>query len=130
VTLLVTAREDVEVTPDIQSLASHTLDHAELQPLPSEPTQLLERLRAIAAASGAPDAEVFVNRFRGGRLPPAATIQSIRITANPCAPEYGELGRARIEITTKAATTKFNGHDLYDGHRAPNACFSDVVGQL
>jgi len=109
VTLRVETRENVEVTPDLEPVVAQMLSDAELRDLPTEPAQLLERLREMAATAGANDADVFVDGFRGGRLPPPSAIQSIRIVSNPFAPEFGELGRARIEISTKAAAAKYSG---------------------
>ena len=54
-------------------------------------------------------AQIYIDGFTGGRLPPKESIREIRINQNPFSAEYDRLGFGRIEIFTKPGTDKFRG---------------------
>ena len=53
------------------------------------------------AQMAGPGAQIFVDGFRGGRLPPKDQIQQIRFRSNSFAAEYHEAGMVRVEVITK-----------------------------
>ena len=48
-----------------------------------------------------PGAQIFVDGFRGGRLPPKDQIQQVRFRTNSYAAEYHDAGMVRVEVITK-----------------------------
>lgn len=101
------------------ALSSTTLSGAALAALPDDPHNLLRRLQELAGAGGDPSQLVVtVDGFRQSvRLPPKEAIQMIRISANPFAPEFAELARARIDVVTKPGAA--------DWHAELRATFND-----
>lgn len=88
--------------------AAGTLDltRQEIEALPDDPDALNEQLQQLAATSGsAPGgAVVTVDGFlAGGRIPPRAAIQSVRVNPNIYSAEYDTppFRGGRVEITTK-----------------------------
>ena len=53
------------------------------------------------AQMAGPGAQIFVDGFRGGRLPPKDQIQQIRFRTNSYAAEYHDAGMVRVEVITK-----------------------------
>lgn len=82
-----------------------TLTQEELDALPDDPEELADMLRRIAG----PGAQIFINGFRGGRLPPKDQIQTIRFHTNSYAAEYHDAGMVRIEIITKPGMGDWRG---------------------
>ena len=56
-----------------------------------------------------PGAQIFVNGFRGGRLPPKDQIQQIRFHTNSFSAEYHEAGMIRVEVITKPGMGGWRG---------------------
>jgi hypothetical protein len=56
-----------------------------------------------------PGAQIFVDGFRGGRLPPKDQILQIRFQTNSFAAEYHDAGMVRIEIITKPGMGAWRG---------------------
>ncbi|PYT02707.1 MAG: TonB-dependent receptor [Acidobacteria bacterium] len=75
-----------------------------------------EALQALAGPSSGSDegAQIFVDGFTGGRLPPKESIREIRINRNPFSAEYDRLGYGRIEIFTKPGTDRFRGQAFFN----------------
>ncbi|HEV8482696.1 MAG TPA: carboxypeptidase regulatory-like domain-containing protein [Blastocatellia bacterium] len=117
VTLQVVISERLEVQPEApristepdENLSAITLSGTELEALPDDPNQLLRLLREMAGVSGGQAASVYVDGFRESRLPPKASIQTIRIDSNPFAAEFSEPGHSRIEVTTKPGSNQVHG---------------------
>ena len=84
---------------------TQTLSQEEIDSLPDDPDEMAEELARMAG----PGAQIFVNGFRGGRLPPKDQIQQIRFHTNSFSAEYHEAGMIRVEVITKP------------GHRAAGA---------
>ena len=57
-----------------------------------------------------PGAQIFVNGFRGGRMPPKDQIQQIRFHTNSFSAEYHEAGMIRVEVITKPGLGGWRGH--------------------
>ena len=85
---------------------TQTLTQEEIDSLPDDPDEMAEELMRMAG----PGAQIFVNGFRGGRLPPKDQIQQIRFHTNSFSAEYHEAGMIRIEVITKPGLGGWRGH--------------------
>jgi hypothetical protein len=56
-----------------------------------------------------PGAQIFIDGFRGGRLPPKDQIQQIRFHTNSFSAEYHEAGMVRVEVITKPGMGGWRG---------------------
>ncbi len=118
-----TQKQEVTVTEtntnQVSTEASNNASALVLRPedldaLPDDPDDLQADLEALAGPSAGPGgAQIFVDGFTGGRLPPKASIREIRINSNPFAAEYDKMGMGRIEIFTKPGSDKFHGQGYY-----------------
>ncbi|MBV9506065.1 MAG: carboxypeptidase regulatory-like domain-containing protein, partial [Acidobacteriia bacterium] len=99
----------VSVEPDANATAL-VLRGQDLEALPDDPDDLKDALEALAGpAAGPSGAQMFVDGFSSGIMPPKESIREIRINQNPFSAEYDKLGMGRIEILTKPGTDKFHG---------------------
>lgn len=104
----------VSVEPD-QNLTATVLDENFIKDLPNNEDDLRDVLQALAgpgagAGSGGQNgAEIMVNGFRGGRLPPKEAIMKITINQNPYSAEFSQPGFGRIEIMTKPGNDNWRG---------------------
>ena len=103
--------DPVAVMSERNDLAVVTLSGAKLNTLPSDPRQLLLRLKRLAGATGpGEELAVYVDGQREtGPLPAKEAIQSIRFSHDSFAAEFSEPGRGRVEIFTKPATEDWHG---------------------
>ena len=85
---------------------TQTLTQEQIDSLPDDPDEMAEELQRMAG----PGAQIFVNGFRGGRLPPKDQIQSIRFHTNSFSAEYHEAGMIRVEVITKPGLGGWRGH--------------------
>jgi hypothetical protein len=85
---------------------TQTLTQEEIDSLPDEPDEMAEELMRMAG----PGAQIFVNGFRGGRMPPKDQIQQIRFHTNSFSAEYHEAGMVRVEVITKPGLGGWRGH--------------------
>ena len=88
-----------------------TLRQRELEALPNDPEAFAAALQALA---GPPQgegggAQVKVDGFSNGQVPPKETIREVRINQNPYAAENEYPGWGGIEIFTQPGTDKFHG---------------------
>jgi hypothetical protein len=82
----------------------------EMDALPDDPDDLQSALIALAGPAAGPNgAQMFVDGFSGGAMPPKEAIREIRINQNPFSAEYDKLGMGRIEILTRPGSDKFRG---------------------
>src|SRR5947209_6757810 len=111
----VTAEAPVSTEPE-QNAGALVLRGADLDALPDDPGDLSDALQALAGPSSGSDegAQVFIDGFTGGRLPPKESIREIRINRNPFSAEYDRLGYGRIEIFTKPGTDRFRGQAFFN----------------
>ena len=84
---------------------TQTLTQDQIDALPDDPDEMAEELMRMAG----PGAQIFVNGFRGGRLPPKDQIQQIRFNTNSFSAEYHEAGMIRIEVITKPGMGGWRG---------------------
>jgi hypothetical protein len=109
-TLIVAFREEVEVK-EISAESrrdngfSTTLSREQIDALSDDPDEMAEQLRQLAG----PGAQIFIDGFRGGRLPPKDQIQQIRFNTNSYSAEYHEAGMVRIEVITKPGMGNWRG---------------------
>ena len=97
-----------------QNASALVLRKEDLDALPDDPDDLEQDLQALAGPSAGPGgAQIYIDGFTGGRLPPKESIREIRINQNPFSAEYDKLGFGRIEIFTKPGSDKFHGSALY-----------------
>ncbi|MGA3024622.1 MAG: carboxypeptidase-like regulatory domain-containing protein [Bryobacteraceae bacterium] len=91
------------------------LKQQDLDALSDDPDDLQQDLQALAGPSAGPDgAQIYIDGFTGGRLPPKESIREIRINQNPFSAEYDKLGYGRIEILTKPGSDKFHGQIFFN----------------
>jgi len=84
---------------------TQTLTQDEIDALPDDPDEMADELMRMAG----PGAQIFVNGFRGGRLPPKDQIQQIRFHTNSFSSEYHEAGMIRVEVITKPGMGGWRG---------------------
>lgn len=104
----------VSVEPD-QNMDAIILGEEFIETLPDNEEDLQEYLLLLAgpvaggAAGGQGGGQIYINGFRGGRLPPKEAILQVRINQNPFAAEYERPGAGRVEIITKPGNNEWHG---------------------
>jgi hypothetical protein len=102
----------VNVEPD-QNLNATVLGEDFIKNLPDNEDDLRTFLEALAGPSAASGngggAQILVDGFTGGRLPPREAIMQIRLNQNPFSPEYSGNGSGRIEIITRPGNDNWRG---------------------
>jgi hypothetical protein len=84
---------------------TQTLTADEIDALSDDPDEMAEQLMQMAG----PGAQIFVDGFRGGRLPPKDQIQQIRFNSNSFSAEYHEAGMVRVEVITRPGMGGWRG---------------------
>jgi Carboxypeptidase regulatory-like domain len=106
----------VDVTPQ-NNAGAITISGKELESLPDDPDELESDLQALAGPSAGPNgAQMYIDGFTAGQLPPKSAIREIRIDQNPFSSEYDKLGYGRVEIFTKPGTDQLHGQFFADGN--------------
>ncbi len=104
---------------------TQTLTADEIDALSDDPDEMAEQLAQMAG----PGAQVFVDGFRGGRLPPKDQIQQVRFNSNSFSAEYHEAGMVRVEVITRPGMGGWRGRGNFgfrdESLNARNA-FSDT----
>jgi hypothetical protein len=96
------------------------LKGAALQALSDDPDELLAQLNAMAGPAAGPNgAQIYIDGFTGGQLPPKSDILEIHINQDPFSAEYDKVGYGRIEIITKPGASEFHGEIFADGNDSP-----------
>jgi hypothetical protein len=117
--------QQVEVKEDNQGVSTSPDDNAsaivikgkDLDALSDDPDELQNELNALAGPGAGPNgAQIFIDGFTGGQLPPKSSIREIRINQNPFSAQYDKLGYGRIEILTKPGTDKLHGSVMMMGN--------------
>jgi hypothetical protein len=96
--------------PD-QNLTGIVLDEKMIQELlPDTEEEMTEFLQALAGGSG--NAQIMIDGFAGGRLPPREAIMQIRVNQNLFSSEFsgGGGGDGRIEIITRPGNGPWRGN--------------------
>lgn len=86
------------------------LRERELEALPDDPEALAAALQAMAGPGAGPNgAQVKVDGFSNGQMPPKETIREVRVNQNPYSAENEYPGWGGIEIFTQPGADKFHG---------------------
>jgi hypothetical protein len=118
-------QQQVEVTEEAQGVNTNADNNAssivikgkDLDALSDDPDELQSELTALAGPAAGPNgAQIFIDGFTGGQLPPKSSIREIRINQNPFSAQYDKLGYGRIEILTKPGTDKVHGSLMVMGN--------------
>ncbi|MCU0228855.1 MAG: carboxypeptidase-like regulatory domain-containing protein, partial [Bryobacterales bacterium] len=105
------------VSVDMASNASAlVLKEQQLQALSDDPDALANELQALAGPGAGPNsgAQVFVDGFSGGRVPPKSSIREVRINRDPYSAEFDRPGFGRIEILTKPGSDQLRGQAFFN----------------
>lgn len=118
---VVVTTEDAQVNTEAGNNASAVvLKGNDLDALADDPDELANELSALAGPSAGPNgAQIYIDGFSGGELPPKSAILEIRVNQNPFSAEFDRLGYGRIEILTKPGTEKLHGQALLQGNDKP-----------
>ncbi|WP_263377891.1 TonB-dependent receptor [Granulicella paludicola] len=125
VKLDISVESEVQVTAENPGLTTSPDDNAnslvikdkDLAALSDDPDDLQNELTALAGPSAGPSgAQIYIDGFTGGQLPPKSSIREIRINKNPFSAQYDKLGYGRIEILTKPGTDKLHASFMFNGN--------------
>jgi hypothetical protein len=106
----------VSTSPDNNASAT-VIKGKDLDALSDDPDELRSELTALAGPAAGPNgAQIYIDGFTGGQLPPKSSIREIRINQNPFSAQYDKLGYGRIEILTKPGTDKLHGNLMIMGN--------------
>ena len=108
-----TIKVDVDVADEAQvrntnpnGLAfSNVMTAEQIAQLPDDPDEFENAINQLAG----PGAQIRVNGFRGGKLPPKSQIREIRFRLNPYAPENHDAGFGLVDIVTKPGVNSWHG---------------------
>ena len=84
---------------------SNVLTADQIAQLPDDPDEFENAINQLAG----PGAQIRVNGFRGGKLPPKSQIREIRFRLNPYAPENHDAGFGLVDIITKPGVNDWHG---------------------
>ena len=99
----------VSVSP-VENSSSVSISGSALNSLADDPDDLLAQIQELAGPSlGTSPAEIYIDGFLGGDLPPKSAIRQIRVNQDPFSAEYDRLGYGRIEILTKPGGQSWHG---------------------
>jgi carboxypeptidase family protein len=84
---------------------SNVLTADQIAQLPDDPDEFENAINQLAG----PGAQIRVNGFRGGKLPPKSQIREIRFRLNPYAPENHDAGFGLVDIITKPGVNSWHG---------------------
>lgn len=98
-------------TVDAERLGAATvLNEREIQDLPDDPEELERYLKRLAeTVTGEENLPLTVNGVQGGKLPPKALIQQVRINQNIFSAQYESTWGGGIEVFTQTSVDKFSG---------------------
>ena len=103
------AIETVSPDPD-RNLSATVLTAEDLLDLPEDEDELAQIIQELAGDGPEGEAEMIVDGFTGGQLPPRDQIQEIRINQNPFSTEFSRPGHNRVEVITRAGTGELHGN--------------------
>lgn len=84
---------------------TNVLTAEQIAQLPDDPDEFENAINQLAG----PGAQIRVNGFRGGKLPPKSQIREIRFRLNPYAAENHDAGHGLVDITTKPGVNSWHG---------------------
>ena len=119
------ALEDQQVTVDDRNISTDSDNNAnaivlrgrELEALPNDPQALAAALQAMAGPTdpeAGGNAQVKVDGFSNGQIPPKEAIREVRINNNPFSAENEFPGWSGIEIFTQPGADKWHGSVGFD----------------
>ena len=121
---LTVAFEDQQVTVDDRNISTDSDNNAgavvlrgrELEALPNDPQALMAALQAMAGPVDPEGggAQVKVDGFSNGQVPPKEAIREVRINNNPFSAENEFPGFSGIEIFTQPGADKWHGSFSFD----------------
>jgi len=106
-------KADVEVSEEARVKNSdpngptftNVLTADQIAQLPDDPDELENAINQLAG----PGAQIRVNGFKGGKLPPKSQIREIKFRMNPYAAENHDAGHGFVDITTKPGINSWHG---------------------
>ena len=110
--------EEQQVTVDDRNVSTDSENNAsaivlrgrDLEALPNDPQALAAALQAMAGPTeGENGAQVKVDGFSNGQIPPKEAIREVRINQNPFSAENEFPGYSGIEIFTQPGSDKWHG---------------------
>jgi len=131
-------QQQVEVTSESLGVSTNADENAnaivikgkDLDALSDDPDELQDELSALAGPAAGPNgAQIYIDGFTGGQLPPKSSIREIRINQNPFSAHYDKLGYGRIEILTKPGTDKLHGNAMLMGNDSAFNSLNPFVSQ-
>jgi hypothetical protein len=84
---------------------TNVLTAEQIAQLPDDPDEFENAINQLAG----PGAQIRVNGFRGGKLPPKSQIREIRFRMNPYAAENHDAGFGFVDIATKPGVNSWHG---------------------
>jgi hypothetical protein len=84
---------------------TNVMTEDQIAQLPDDPDEFENAINQLAG----PDAQMRVNGFKGGKLPPKSQIREIRFRLNPYAAENHEAGHGFVDIITKPGVNSWHG---------------------
>ena len=97
-------------TDPASNAATIVIGPNQIDSLSDDPDILQQQLLALAGPGSGPNGGgIYVDGFSGAQLPPKASIQEIRVNANPYSPENEFPGGGGIQIITKPGTSTLHG---------------------
>lgn len=119
------ALEDQQVTVDDRNISTDSdnnqnaivLRGRELEALPNDPQALAQTLQAMAGPTdpeAGGNAQIKVDGFSNGQIPPKEAIREVRINNNPFSAENEFPGWNGIEIFTQPGADKWHGGFSFD----------------
>src|SRR6185369_10390539 len=84
---------------------TNVLTAEQIAQLPDDPEEFENAINQLAG----PGAQIRVNGFRGGKLPPKSQIREIRFRMNPYAAENHDAGFGFVDVTTKPGVNSWHG---------------------
>ncbi|HEU4795275.1 MAG TPA: carboxypeptidase regulatory-like domain-containing protein [Pyrinomonadaceae bacterium] len=84
---------------------SNVLTEEQIAQLPDDSEEFENAINQLAG----PGAQIRVNGFRGGKLPPKSQIREIRFRLNPYAAENHDAGFGLVDIVTKPGVNSWHG---------------------
>lgn len=106
----------IDTSPDTNANAV-VIQGKDLDALSDDPDELANELQALAGPSAGPNgAQIYIDGFSGGQIPPKSSIRQIIVNQNPFSAQFDRLGYGRIQILTKPGTGNFHGHFFSRGN--------------
>ena len=127
--------ESVDVAPNASlttnaadNRSAQIFDEERLAELSSDDATFQQQLNVLAGADPSHPAEILVDGFSGGRIPPKNNIREVRINQNPYSAQFPGYGMNRIEITTKPGGGQFHGSLQARGMTAISTAITPTPG--